>query len=136
MVVLAPVFAVHALIEHQVVRERMDPFDRAASSTRGPALLFIKGRVGTMRSMAAEHLTRNGTTYSGRVLYALDRGVDEDCQTLMQFKGRSGYLYMWDAANRSGSLRQIACTDEEPRTTDGLGTKNGPSTKYQEPRTN
>jgi hypothetical protein len=114
--VLPAVFAVHAWIEHRVVNERMDPFERSASAHVAPAILFIKGRVGTSRSMPAEDLTRNGTTYSGGVLFALDLGMEENCRTLTQYKGRSGFIYTWDEPSRSGSLRQIACKAEGPRT--------------------
>ena len=112
--VLPVILVVHAVIEHRVVRERMDLFDRSSLSSFEQSVLFISGRVGTSRSMAAEDLTRNGTTYSRRVLFALDLGIEQDCQTLLQLHRRSGYIYAWDARARSGTLRPIACAARPP----------------------
>ena len=46
-------FAGHAVIEQHVIRERMDPFTRAATANLPPALVLIGGRVGSARSMSA-----------------------------------------------------------------------------------
>lgn len=107
--VLPVALAVHAIIEHRVVRERMDPFEMSAAANIEPALVFIDGRVGTTRSMAAADLTRNGIAHSGPVLFAIDLGTEEDCRTLAQHSGRAGYVYAWDVRTRSGTLRPISC---------------------------
>ena len=72
-------FVVHAVIEREVIRERMDPFTHGAAPGLRQALVLIGGRVGTARSMAAFDLTRNGIDYSGSVLYGLDLGEAEHC---------------------------------------------------------
>ena len=106
---LPAILVIHAIVEHRVILERMSPFDMSSAAHIDPALVFIAGRVGTTRSMAAADLTRNGTTYSEAVLYALDLGQAENCRTLEQYSGRTGYLYAWDVRERSGSLRRVSC---------------------------
>ena len=109
-VALMPVsFAAHAVIEQRVIRERMDPFTRAAAADLPPSLVLIGGRVGTERSMAALDLTRNGIDYSGRVLFGLDLGEDQHCTPATRLPDRRTYLYVWDHARSTGLLQPLEC---------------------------
>lgn len=99
--------AAHAFIERAVIRERLDPFVRAAGLEH--ALVLISGRVGTRRSMAAEDLTRNGPRLDDAVLFGLDPGRSRRCGELARLPDRRGYLYEWNRAAGAGVLTAIAC---------------------------
>lgn len=102
-------FAVHAIIEHRVVSERMDPYRMVAAAGLADAIVLIRGRVGTTRSMGPLDLTRNGIDHEGRVLYALDVAPEINCQLRTRYPERSLYLYAWDVAARRGTLQAIVC---------------------------
>ena len=102
-------FAAHAVIERRVIRERMDPFTRAAAADLPPSLVLIGGRVGSERSMAALDLTRNGIDYSGRVLFGLDLGEEEHCAPASRLPNRRTYLYVWDHERSTGLLQPLEC---------------------------
>lgn len=107
--VLPVSFAVHAVIEQRVIRERTDPYTQMARTAPEPALVMIHGRVGTIRSMAATDLTRNGIDHDGRVLYGLDPGEAGRCPFAAAFPGRAPYLYAWESAGARGVLTRLAC---------------------------
>ena len=107
--VLPVSFAVHAVIEQRVIRERMDPYTQMARTGSEQALVMIRGRVGTARSMAAADLTRNGIDHDGRVLYGLDPGETNRCPSAAAFPGRTPYLYHWDIGAARGVLAPLAC---------------------------
>ncbi len=95
-------FLVHAAIERQVVKERMDPFTLAAAVGLHGALVLISGRVGTARSMAAFDLTRNDPDLENDVIYGLDPGPDARCAPGARMAGRATYLYTWQRGGGSG----------------------------------
>lgn len=100
---------VHAIIEQRVIAERMNPYRMVAAAGLAEAIVLIRGRVGTTRSMGPLDLTRNGIDHDGRVLYALDVGADVNCQLRTAFPERSLYLYVWDVEARRGRLEPIPC---------------------------
>jgi hypothetical protein len=102
-------FAAHAMQERRVIRERMDVFRQASNARLEDAIVLMSGRVGTARSMDVKDLTRNGIDYASPVLYALDRGDQEDCRLLAAYPTRSLHRYTWDAVQRRGSLTPIHC---------------------------
>jgi hypothetical protein len=102
-------FAVHAVIEQRVIRERTNPYTMMARTEAGQAFVMIHGRVGTARSMAAADLTRNGIERGGRVLYGLDPGEAGRCQAAAAFPGRAPYLYSWDSGAARGVLTPLRC---------------------------
>ena len=102
-------FAVHAVIETRVIRERMDPYETVAASNLGRGLVLIHGRVGTRRSMAAYDLTRNGINYDGAVLYGLDLEEGDRCAVAQRFPDRRAYLYRWDPRAGRGELLPLEC---------------------------
>lgn len=109
-VLVQPVsFAVHAIVEREVIVERMDPFRQVEAAGLRAALVLIADRVGTRRSMAAADLTRNGVDPSRPVLYGLDQGDDRPCRWASEVPGRRPYLYVWDHAALRGSLRPLIC---------------------------
>ncbi|MCC7240618.1 MAG: hypothetical protein IT180_01725 [Acidobacteria bacterium] len=109
-VALMPVaFAVHAVIERQVIVERMNPYAEVHGAGLRNALVLIGGRVGTDRSMAARDLTRNGIHYSDSVLYGVDPGEVARCTSRARIPGRATYLYVWDRVTEDGTLRPVAC---------------------------
>jgi hypothetical protein len=108
------VFVAHAVVERQVISERMDPYRMAAEAGLQHALVLIGGRVGTRRSMAARDLTRNGLGDDRSVLYGLDRGEAEHCAPPAGLPGRTTYLYAWDTAASHGVLRRLECPPPTP----------------------
>jgi hypothetical protein len=110
-VALLPVlFVLHAMREHEVIRERTDPYTTVAEARLRNALVLIGGRIGTERSMDARDLTRNGLARTGSVLYALDLGQERSCFLSRQYPGRTPYVYTWDAARDDGELRPLVCS--------------------------
>jgi hypothetical protein len=103
-------FALHSVIEDRVIRERLDPFDQVRRAQLHDAVVFMEGRIGTRRPIYARDLTRNGLTYDGSVLYALDAGPATDCEVMTHFPRRSAYRYVWKVEQRVGVLTQVACT--------------------------
>ena len=109
-VAMMPVaFAVHAVIEQQVIQERLHPFTLTAALGLDGALVLIAGRVGTRRSMAAEDLTRNPPWERPPVLFGVDPGPAGRCAAAAQLPDRALYLYVWNVAASSGSLSPVAC---------------------------
>lgn len=102
-------FVAHALIERDVIRERMHPFVRASALGLTGALVLVAGRVGTRRSMAATDLTRNAPALDGPVLFGLDPGPEQRCAVAARLPGRTPYLYRWDMAARDGVLTPLTC---------------------------
>ena len=102
-------FTRNVVIEHRVIRERMDPFTRVAAANLPPALVLIGGRVGTARSMPAMDFTRNGIDHNGPVLFGLDLGEAEHCAPAARLPDRTTYLYAWDHARATGLLEPLHC---------------------------
>lgn len=99
----------HAVIERRVVTERMDPYRMASAAGLAEALVLVRGRVGTWRSMSARDFARNGIDHDGDVLYALDIDPETNCQLRTAYPTRTLYLYEWNAAARRGTLEPIVC---------------------------
>lgn len=109
-VALMPVaFVVHAIVEREVIRERMHPFVRASALGLSGALVLVTGRVGTRRSMAAADLTRNDPALEGPVLFGLDPGPDQRCAVAARLPSRATYVYHWDTATSDGVLTALRC---------------------------
>jgi Dolichyl-phosphate-mannose-protein mannosyltransferase len=102
-------FAVHAAVERQVIRERMDPYTMVEAAGLRRALVLMSGRVGTMRSMAAVDLTRNDLDLRAGVLYGLDPGAGARCLPGARMPGRTTYLYAWNREASRGVLQPLAC---------------------------
>jgi len=102
-------FAGHAVIEARVIRERLDPFTTVTQAGVHDAVVFLEGRIGTARPMYGRDLTRNGLTYDGSVLYAVDAGTPADCAVMTHYPGRTAYRYVWDVKERTGVLSAISC---------------------------
>lgn len=99
----------HGIIEERVVDERMDPYRTVREAKLTNALVLVGGRVGTERSMAADDLTRNGTVFSGNVLYGLDISPEENCRVASAYPGRAAYVYVWDRVMGRGTLEPVVC---------------------------
>ena len=102
-------FTGHAVIEERVIRERLDPFTSVTQAGVHDAVVFMEGRIGTARPMYGRDLTRNGLTYDGSVLYAIDAGLAADCAVMLHYPGRAAYHYVWDVTNRTGMLTRFSC---------------------------
>ena len=91
--VSVPLLAYHALHERQVIEERSEPYRLVARAGVTNALVFLEqGRVGATRPMSVLDLTRNSPGFRDDVLYALDRGAEN--QTLRNFyPDRSCFWY-------------------------------------------
>ena len=109
-VVLMPLaVGLHAAIERRVIIERMDPYARSEAAGLDRALVLIQGRVGTLRSMAARDLTRNGIDYDGAVLYGIDEKEGARCGIAARFPDRAAFLYRWDRGVSAGELARLVC---------------------------
>lgn len=102
-------FVAHALIERDVIRERMHPFARASTLGLTGALVLVSGRVGTRRSMAAADLTRNDPALASPVLFGLDPGPEQRCAVAARLPERVTYLYRWDTGTSDGVLTALSC---------------------------
>ena len=108
--VMPVAFAVHAVIEQRVIRERMDPYATVAASRLDRGLVLIQDRVGTRRSMAGYDLTRNGIDAAGRpVLYGLHLDDATSCAAAARFPDRPLYVYRWERDQRRGKLSPLEC---------------------------
>jgi hypothetical protein len=107
-------FAAHAVIEHEVIRERMDPYLEARENNLRDALVLVSGRVGNDRSMAATDLTRNGIDYRASILYGVDPGDAARCAAISRVPGRTAYLYVWDEGADDGELWPVSCPEPPP----------------------
>ena len=101
--------AAHAWRARTIIAERNQLYERVAADGVTNAVVLVGGRVGTARSMDARDLTRNGIDYSRSVLFALDRGHDENCRLKTVFEGRTFYLYAWDREERIGTMSLLKC---------------------------
>ena len=101
--------AMHAWQVRTIIRERTELFARVEANDLANAVVLVNGRVGSARSMDARDLTRNGIDYTGSVLFALDRGHDENCRLAKTLDDRSFYIYAWDRLRGSGRLSPLRC---------------------------
>lgn len=99
----------HAWQVRTIIRERSDLFASVEANHLRNAVVLLNGRIGTVRSMDARDLTRNGIDYTGSVLFALDRGHDENCRLAQALDGRSFYVYAWDRLRGFGQLSPLHC---------------------------
>lgn len=102
-------FLLHAVIEHRVVAERSDPYKMVAAAGVAEAVVLLRNRVGSARSMAARDLTRNGIDHDASVLYGLELDPVTNCDVAAAYPGRALYLYWWDAPNGGGVLQPLPC---------------------------
>jgi hypothetical protein len=109
LLVLPLQFGLHAVIEERVIRERLDPYRMARQAGLHDAVVFMDGLIGTARPMYARDLTRNGLTYDGSVLYALDAGAPTNCDVMTHYPGRTAYRYVWNVERREGTLSTFDC---------------------------
>ena len=108
--VMPVAFAVHAVIEQRVIRERMDPYAHGRRLPPRPRARVDPGRVGTRRSMAGYDLTRNGIDAAGRpVLYGLHLDDASSCAAAARFPDRPLYVYRWERDQRRGKLSPLEC---------------------------
>lgn len=107
--VMPVAFIGHAVVEREVIRERMHPFVHVSALGLSSALVLVTGRVGTRRSMAAGDLTRNDQALDPRVLFGLDPGAERRCAAAARLPGRTPYLYRWDTGTSDGVLTPLAC---------------------------
>lgn len=109
-VVVMPIsFMVHGIIEQRVISERLGVYKAVAAAGLTQAVVLIRGRVGTQRSIGPLDLTRNGIAHDGGVLYGLDIDDVANCRLASVYPERPLYLYEWDRAARDGTLSRIAC---------------------------
>jgi hypothetical protein len=73
------------------------------------ALVLIKGRVGSTRSLDGRDLTRNGLALDGPVLFATDLGDAESCRLNAAHYRRQLFRYVWEPARRAGVLTPVTC---------------------------
>ncbi len=110
LLVMPVLLMIHAVREHRVITERSDVFAKGAVAAM-PALIFLRGRVGTARSMGVLDLTRNGLDVSSTpVLYAVDPGDRQArCDAGQRLGYRAVYVYDWDRDVERGRLQPISC---------------------------
>ena len=102
-----PIAAILLQAAHAQIHERRDLERRVAASALSHALVFVTTPIGVERAMVASDLTRNGIDFSGSVLYALDRG-EENNRLRDYYPDRACYAYRFDPDSRMGSLTPCA----------------------------
>jgi len=106
LVLLVPLAVWHSCNEWRVIRERTDAYRVVARAGLDHAIVLLGGRVGRVRSMAAADLTRNGISWDGPVLYALDRGAD-NARLAAAYPDRAFFRYVYDRSAGAGHLEPI-----------------------------
>jgi hypothetical protein len=104
-----PLLAWHAREEAQIIWMRQEPFRLARQQNLDRAVVLVATRTGGPRAMAARDLTRNGTGFSGAVLFARDLG-SENGRLMAYYPDRAFYRYRFDRGARQGMLEKIAAT--------------------------
>jgi hypothetical protein len=107
--VMPVAFVAHGLIEREVIEERMHPFTLVSALALQGALVFVDGRVGSRRSMAAADYTRNAPGLDGPVLFAVDPGAGRRCPESARLPDRRPFVYRWDVRRRRGELTPVPC---------------------------
>ena len=107
MVAALPLLAWHVRVESRVIRERQEPYRLAAEQRLNQAVVLVSTKSGYERPMNIMDLTRNGTGFSGSVLWALDFGPDN--RRLMDYyPDRTFYRYRFDRLRRAGTIERVA----------------------------
>ena len=92
--------------EHKIVTERFDIYARVEESKINNAVILVTTHTGIMRPMGILDLTRNGINWNGDIIYALDRGNEND--KLFEFyPARSFYRYVRDPETVQGKLIKL-----------------------------
>jgi hypothetical protein len=99
-----PIAAHQISMHHEDVIERLDVTRQVERAHLQHALVFVANWVGMDRPMPPSDYIRNGVTYDGSVLYALDLG-DQNRALEDYYADRTCFTYSYDRTQRAGSLR-------------------------------
>lgn len=98
-------------VEHgREIRRRTEPFRLAREMNLNGALVFLRTGSG---DMLRRDLLRNGATFDGPVLYALDLGP-RNREVLRGHPGRACYVYEYDPIRETGQLNPYDPDAESP----------------------
>ena len=101
-----PIGIARGRVESAVIAERREPYRLAGRLDRGPAVVFVASAAGWRRPMGARDLTRNDPDWTGPVLWAHDRGADNE-RLLRLYRGRSAWRYVFDPRTRTGRIEAV-----------------------------
>lgn len=96
----------HFTIERRVIWERMDPYRLVKKKNVRNAIVFLKSGAGQLRYMVAMDMARNDIGFTNDVLYAYDRGPEENKRLESYYKGKECWFYYYDRASGVGSLKK------------------------------
>jgi 4-amino-4-deoxy-L-arabinose transferase-like glycosyltransferase len=83
------------------VEARMQPFTLVRDQGLRDAIVFIAP--GGSGDMVARDLTRNGVSFDGPVIFALDR-PETNAEVIARYPGRAIYRYQYDRERRRGTI--------------------------------
>jgi 4-amino-4-deoxy-L-arabinose transferase-like glycosyltransferase len=92
--------------EHRIVSERVDLYKVVEEANVDNAVILVTTHTGVMRPMGMLDLTRNGITWDGDVIYALDKGP-ENRELFQYYPARSFYRYVRDHEIVEGELIRL-----------------------------
>jgi len=99
-------FAKHAEFTEEASRQRRALYDLAERTIDGPAIVFIKGFLGSRLVLAEEDAVRNSPFLDGRILYAHDLG-DRNRELMTAYSGRAFYRGIYDRSVKQPTLKGL-----------------------------
>jgi 4-amino-4-deoxy-L-arabinose transferase-like glycosyltransferase len=97
-------FIIHR--EHRIISERTDIYKQVEKANIHNAVVLVASHTGIIRPMGILDLTRNGLDFKGDVIYAIDKGQEND-QLFDVFPNRSFYRYIRDPEIVEGELIKV-----------------------------
>lgn len=90
--------------EHRIVVERTDLYRQVEAKGIHNAVVFVASGTGVTRPMPQGDLPRNGITFDGDVLYALDLGEERRGELMNHYPNRAFYVYSRQKDHVQGNL--------------------------------
>jgi hypothetical protein len=100
-------FCKHAEFTEEASRQRRALYDLAERTIEGPAIVFIKGFLGSRLVMAEEDAVRNSPFLDGRILYAHDLG-ERNKVLMIARPGRAYYRGTYDRDRLQPQLEKLS----------------------------
>jgi hypothetical protein len=91
---------------HHVSLERKSLYDFSERTLQRPSIVFIRGFLGDTLVMAEEDAVRNHPDLKAQVLYAHDRGAENELLK-QHYPEREYYLGVYDRANKTPRLERL-----------------------------
>ena len=99
-------FFKHAEFTEEASRQRRALYDLAERTINGPAIVFIKGFLGSRLVMAEEDAVRNSPFLDGRILYAHDLG-ERNKELMVAWPNHEYYRGTYDGNRKTPRLEML-----------------------------